>query len=486
MLVRTVAPEAVATPAPPSTEAVELDSAAIDLSCRLPVVFLAASGAAWLVLGLLFSLISSIKLHGPGFLADTAWLTIGRIRPAGNNAILYGFASQAAVAVAVWLLCRLGGNRLVLPRLITAGGVIWNAGLTLGILGILAGASTGFEFLEMPVFAWPILFTGYLFMGVGALVTFHFRNRFELYPSQWFLVAALFWFPWVYSAANLLLLHWPVRGVLQAVVNAWFTHSFLWLWLGFVGIAAISYFVPRLLGRHLKTWTLMIFAFWILLAFTSFGSTVQLVGGPVPVWITSAGIAANMLVALGILILAAVWHRTAAGAYSVAWRAPVLRFFVFGAAAFVLAAALWIILGLREVSALTRLTYTDVAQRQLAIHGFIGVTLLGSLYYIVPRVLGSAWTKPARINLQFWLYAGGAALVFVALGIGGLVHGAKLNDPSVSMVNAIKATIPFVGMSTLGYLAMLAGEWLFLWQIVLLLKAECAGCCAEFIKEVRS
>jgi len=479
------APAATA-PTPLDTLEPPASPAEIDASCRLPVLFLSASGAIWLVIGLLLTVISSVKMHAPGFLADTAWLTVGRIRPAANNAILYGFAAQVTIAVALWLFCRLGGNRLVLPRLITLGGAIWNAGLTLGILAILGGASTGFEWLEMPRYVWPLLFFGYIFMGVSAVVAFHGRNRLELYPAHWFLLAALFWFPWAYSAANLLLLRWPVRGVMQTVVDVWFTHSFLWIFLGFTALASIIYFIPKLLGRPLKTWALTVFAFWMLLLFSSFGATAQLSGGPVPAWIASIGIGANIMAAVGIITVAVVLHSTAAGAYGVAWNNLVLKFIVFAAGSFLVASLGGILLGLREVSWLTRLTYTEVAQRHLAIHGFVGMALFGSLYYIVPRVLQQPWPTPKWVGAQFWLFGGGAALVFLALGFGGLLHGAKLNDPSVPMVNVIKSTIPFVGMATLGYTAMLFGAGLFLVHLARLLKEGMAGCCAGFIKEVRS
>ena len=425
-------------------------------------------------------------MHGPGFFSDIAWLTVGRVRPAASNAIVYGFAAQVAIAVALWILCRLGGNRLVLPRLITFGAAIWNFGVALGIIGILAGASTGFEWLEMPGYVWPLVFFAYFFMGASAVVAFHGRHRSELYPAHWFLLAALFWFPWVYSAANLLLLRWPIRGVMQSVVNVWFTHSLLWIYLGFTALAAIFYFVPKLLGRPLKSWALTAFAFWILLLFVSLGSTAQLSGGPVPAWISSVGIAANMMAAVGIIVVAVVWHSTAAGAYSVAWGNLVLKFILFAAGSFLVASLSGILLGLREVSWLTRLTYIEVAQRHLALHGFVSMALFGSLYYIVPRLLQRPWPTPKWVGLQFWLFGGGAALVFLSLGVGGVIHGSKLNDASVPMVNVIKATTPFVGMATLGYTAMLAGAGLFALHLARILKEEMSGCCEGFIREVRS
>src|ERR1035438_2598749 len=63
----------------------------IDVSCRLPLVVLFLCAAVWLVLGSAFALIASLKFHAPGLLADCAWLTYGRVRPAGFNCLLYGF-----------------------------------------------------------------------------------------------------------------------------------------------------------------------------------------------------------------------------------------------------------------------------------------------------------------------------------------------------------------------------------------------------------
>src|SRR5216110_329549 len=82
--------------------------AEIDASCRWPILTVFVGALIWLVLNSVLGLITSIKLHAPGFLANCSWLSYGRVSPAQTNALMFGFALQAAVAVAVWLLCRLG------------------------------------------------------------------------------------------------------------------------------------------------------------------------------------------------------------------------------------------------------------------------------------------------------------------------------------------------------------------------------------------
>src|ERR1035438_3708619 len=122
----------------------------IDASCRLPMVVLFLCAAVWLVIASASALIASLKFHAPGFLADCAWLTYGRVRPAGFNCLLYGFCMQAGLGVALWLLARLGRTGLALPGLVTVGAGCWNVGVTAGVWGILGGGSSGFENLEMP------------------------------------------------------------------------------------------------------------------------------------------------------------------------------------------------------------------------------------------------------------------------------------------------------------------------------------------------
>src|SRR5947207_3240449 len=113
----------------------------IDASCRLPLLVLFVSSAIWLVIGSAFALIASIKFHSPNFLADCPLFTYGRVWPACANSMLYGFSLQAGFGVAIWLFARLGRTVLVQPLLLTLGVKLWNLGVTVGIVGILAGQS---------------------------------------------------------------------------------------------------------------------------------------------------------------------------------------------------------------------------------------------------------------------------------------------------------------------------------------------------------
>src|SRR5213075_56366 len=151
--------------------------AAIDASCRVPVLVLFGCAVVWLVTASVLALIASLKFHMPQLLADCPWFTYGRLQPMEMNALIYGFAAQAALGTSLWMIVRLGRTRLVQPGCVVAGALLWNVGVKIGILGIQIGDSTDFEWLEMPGYASPILFVGYAMIGVCGLLTFHQRRE---------------------------------------------------------------------------------------------------------------------------------------------------------------------------------------------------------------------------------------------------------------------------------------------------------------------
>src|SRR4051812_46211358 len=253
----------------PANKTSEVVVSAGDTSCRLPLLTMFIGASKWLLVGSVFGLIASIKFHSPNFLADCAWLTYGRVWPAAMNMLLYGFCMQAGLGIVLWLFTRLGRVPLAQGGVIIMGVYLMNFGVLAGVIGILTGDSTGFEHLEIPRYGALLVFLGYLLIGLFATVTFYQRTERVLFPSQWFLLTALFWFAWIYSTANLLVVVFPVRGVAQSVIAWWYGNNFTYLWLGLVGLASIFYFLPKELNRELPSRHLALFTFWTLILFGS-------------------------------------------------------------------------------------------------------------------------------------------------------------------------------------------------------------------------
>lgn len=436
----------------------------IDVSCRTPLLVLFISAAVWLVIGSVFALIASLKFHSPNILADCPWLTYGRVRPVANNCLLYGFCLQTGLGVGLWLLARLGGAPLAQAWLVTLGAKLWNLGVTVGVIGILAGDATGFENLELPPYAALILFLGYLLVAVWSLLTFHQRRERQLYVSQWFLFAALFWFPWIYSTANLLLVTFPLRGAAQAVVAWWYSDNLLVVWLGLVGLAAIFYFVPKLTNRELHSRYLALFAFWALILFGSWGGIPN--SAPLPAWMPALSTVATVLTLFAILTVVLNIYGTLEGNCSKLLAGPTLNFIGFGVIAFIVAGLMNALGSFSQISRVTNFTWFTPAQTYLNVYGFFAMTMFGAIYYILPCLTGIEFPSPKLVRAHFWVAAIGILLIVVPLATGGILQGYKLQNPSVAFMDILKSTLPFLRVSTIGDLLLLLGHLIFLGNIV--------------------
>lgn len=441
----------------------------IDASCRVPVLLLFISAATWLLVASVLGILASIKFHKASFLGDSAWLTYGRIHPASLNSLIYGFAIPAGLGVAAWIVSHLGRTKLAMAPLVVAGGIAWNLGVTLGVLGIFMGDSTGYEWLELPRYSSGILFFAYLAIGLGLMVTFRLRRERQFYISQWFVLAAAFWFPWIYSTAQLLLVVKPVRGVMQTIINWWYVNNLTTIWLGFIGLATIFYFIPKLKNRPLSSHYTAVFAFWALAIFGSWAGIPA--GSPLPAWIPALSTTAAVFTIIPILAVALNIRGTlTAPQNGKGETSSLLKFFKFGAIAYVLAGLIAAIGSIPKVSEITHFTWLLPAQVQLLVYGFFAMVMFGAIYYITPRLL-QAEVCAKGIKIHFWLAMLGVVIYVVALGVGGVKQGLELNQPGskLDFLGVLKTTIPFLRASTMGDLLMALGNLIFLLNLVGLL-----------------
>lgn len=443
--------------------------AEIDASCRVPVLFFVISGLLWLLAGTALALIASIKLHTPGFLASWEFLTFGRVRPAHLNTVIYGFASQTGIGVTLWLMCRLCRVPFVAPGLATVAAFFWNIGLTVGVVGILIGDSTSIEWLELPRYSTPILFFSYALVAVWAIITFRLRREQHLYVSQWYLLAAILWFPWLYATAQIMLLIEPVRGVVQAAVNWWFAHNVLGLWFTPIGLASIYYFIPKVIGRPIHSYYLSVLGFWSLALFYNWNGLHHLIGGPMPAWMITVSIVASVMMLIPVTTVAINHHMTMWGHFGKLRHSPTLRFVVVGALCYTATSLQGIANSLRSYSEVVHFTHHTIAHAHLGLYGFFTMVMFGSLYYIIPRITQREWPSLGLVSVHFWACFLGLVLYVVPLSLGGILQGLAMNDASVPFLKVVEGTLPWLKLRTFAGLLLGLGHVAFIGNLVWLL-----------------
>jgi cytochrome c oxidase cbb3-type subunit 1 len=441
----------------------------VDRSCRGPVLFFFTTGLLWLLLGTLFGFLASFKMHSPELLADYPWLTWGRVRMAHLNAVIYGWASLSGIGVAIWLMGRLCRQRLQGVPICIAAGVLWNLAVAIGIVGILAGHSTSVEWLEFPGYAVPPLVVGFVLVSIWGVIMFRKRRPGHVYVSQWYLFAALFWFPWLYSTAQLIIQHLPIRGVVIGAVNWWYGHNVLGLWFTPIGLAAAYYFIPKVIGRPVHSYYLSALGFWTLALFYSWNGMHHLIGGPYPAWLITASVVASMMMIIPVLTVAINHHMTMRGNFHMLAVSPTLRFVVFGAMAYTLVSLQGILMAFRSFNKITHFTHYTVGHSHLGLYAFYTMIIFGAMYYIVPRLVGCEWRWPSMIKLHFWLAAYGILVMVGVLTVAGFAQGAALLNLDYTFMDTVNLTKPYLVARSFSGVALAVAHFVFFGHFMMML-----------------
>jgi cytochrome c oxidase cbb3-type subunit I len=434
----------------------------IDASCRVPLLALFGGAAVWLVVGLALSLAAIMTFHKPDLFADFAWLTYGRVQPAANDALLYGFCIPAALGVVLWIFARLSQTQLLLPLVPVAAANIWHFGVLIGVVAILIGDSTGYAWLEFPRGSSVLLFVAFLLIAISAVATFGQRKKRELQPAHWFLLAALLWFPWIYLTANVFLAsHHPVRGVSQAVIDWWFSNNLVFVWLALVGIGTALHFLPKFAGRPLQGRYMSLFVFCTLMLFGTWCGIPQ--GAPVPAWMPALSSVASLLLVVPLIAITAFVAKALRGAGQNETRSKggPFGYIRFGMTAFILSSLMLMASSCPQFSRVTEFTWFGPAQMQLQILGFFTMMICGAIYELLPRIMNFELPYPKFVRLQYWLFGLGIVLWVGSLAVGGVEQGIKLNNSSIAFADTTATALIFLRLGTLGLLLLLVGSLLF-------------------------
>ena len=438
----------------------------IDASAKWPVLVFFGSALVWLLVGGAMQLAAAIQLHTPAFLAECEWFTHGRLAPAAQNALVYGWGMNAGFGFGLWLMARLSATTLRHGGWLFVAAKFWNIGVTLGVIGILGGYSTSFELLEMPRFVTLILLAGYALIGVWAVTTFSIRNTENVFASQWYIFGAAFWFPWLYAIAQVMLFKAPVRGALQPVVNAWYVHGLYGLWFVPLALAAAYYFLPKILGKPIAHYYLAPLAFWWLALTTGFAGGSRLIGAPVPVWISTLGAVANYLLVVPVVIIGLNLFGTLAGRYRTLNGSMTLRFILLSMVGFLLASAFNLAFSLRGFAQVALFTLLSGLRDWLILYACFSTAMFGAAYFILPRLTEKEWRSPALVKAHYLATALGILVLTLGLAYAGWEQGQRLNSFEVPFAQITDGLAGWLVLQSVVFGLLLVGHIAFLINFV--------------------
>jgi len=441
----------------------------IDTSARWPLLLLLGSGLTWLVISGVFALIASIQLHSPQFLADFEWFTHGRTQAMRESAFIYGWAANAGLAVALWVLGRLGGSPLRAGNWVVVGTLFWNLGLLAGLVGIAIGDMTSFSMLQLPKYVQFLMLFSYATIAISGVLAWGGRRTDGTYVSQWYAVAALFAFPWLFSAAQVVLLWSPARGTVQAIAAGWYAQGAWTLWLAPMALAGAYYIVPKTSGRVLPSYDFASLGFWTLLFVGAWTGGRHLIGGPVPAWVSTVGVVAAGLLLFHYLIVFLNLRIVTSSEGNAA------RFIRFGIMVYLLVGLLDMITSFRVVAVQTQFTFLATALEQLGLYGALSMMFFGAIYYMVPRIVGAPWASGGMITGHRVIVMLGIVLLIGGLAGAGMMQAGDLLNPNASFVAIIeRIRVPLL-VATAAQIVLISANLLLLVNFLKTASANVSG-----------
>jgi len=442
--------------------------ASIDRSLRHPVMFFFTSGAAWLAVAILLGIVSNAKVTAPDYLGDCSWFTYGRVFAAHQAALIYGWGCQAAFGMMIWLMARLSRQTCRNAGTILVAGHVWNFALSLGIIGIMAGGGTGMSWMEMPSFAWMPMLLAYIGIAIWSMVQFKVRPAGHTYISQWYLLAALIWFPWFFGSSHFLVHGFGGSPLGAAGVNAWFRSAILLLFFAPVAIGMAYYLVPKVLGRPVYNYSLSLIGFWTLAIVSPWAGLQKLTGAPIPNFLPYLGAFAAILFAVPAAMAGINLLKTAATDMKTVNESPTLRFTVWGLIFLLVFGLASVVLNAPKVLSITQFTISGYGFEVLGIYGVFSFIAFGAIYFIVPRITRREWLSKRLIKMHFFLSVYGVSVVVLVALFGGLMQGVGQEDFTQPWYNAAGFASPYALAATVAWSFLLISNIFFFLHLTLM------------------
>ena len=437
----------------------------------------AVAAVVWGVVGMLVGVVIAAQLLFPELNFDTPWLSYGRLRPLHTNAVIFAFGGCALFATSYYVVQRTSQVRLVSDSLAAFTFWGWQAVIVLAAVTLPLGITSSKEYAELE---WPIdvliavVWIAYAIVFFGTIAR---RKVSHIYVANWFFGAYILTIALLHivNSAAVPVSFWKsysaYAGVQDAMVQWWYGHNAVGFFLtaGFLGM--MYYFIPKQAGRPIYSYRLSVVHFWALIFTYMWAGPHHLHYTALPDWTQSLGMIFSLILLApswggminGIMTLSGAWHKLRTD--------PILKFLIVSLSFYGMATFEGPMMSIKTVNALSHYTDWTVGHVHAGALGWVGLITMGSLYYLIPRMVGRVEMYSVKaISLHFWISTVGIVLYISAMWIAGVMQGlmwrAVSEDGTLTytFAESVKATYPFYAIRLAGGVLYLAGMVVMAWN----------------------
>ena len=383
------------------------------------------TSAAWFAAATSFGLIGAGYLIAPDFLANIEYIHFGRVRPMHINAVLFGFITPGLLAAAFYYFPKLLRTELFSEKLGVFSAIFWNITVLAGVIAISLGHTQGREYAELPWTVDIMVVISFALVVINILMTIRRRREPILFVSVWYATAAVILTSLTYCLGNVI---WkPDTGALLGIPDAillWFYgHNIFGLLLTPMGLGIAYYVLPIATRSPLYSHTLSLLGFWSLIIVYTHIGTHHLLQVPVPTWLKTISIVDSVAMVIPVMIvLVNLWYTVKGKLGDI--HADIGAKFVFtGTIYYFFVNIQGSMMALPHVQRITHFNNWVVGHAHIGVLGFAGVTALGGMYFILPRITGKPLYSRFLADVQYWLVLIGITGFAVVLTTVGLIQG---------------------------------------------------------------
>ncbi len=437
----------------------------------------AAMTVIWGVIGMLVGVFIAAQLYWPALNFDLPWLSYGRLRPLHTNAVIFAFGGSGLFATSYYCVQRTCHARLFSDKLAAFTFWGWQLVIVLAAVTLPLGLTQGKEYAELE---WPIdllitaVWVAYAVVFFGTLAKRKIRH---IFVANWFFAAYIITVALLHIFNNLSL---PVTlgksysvytGAVDAMVQWWYGHNAVGFFLTTAFLGMMYYFVPKQAGRPVYSYRLSVVHFWALISIYMWAGPHHLMYTALPDWVQSLGMVFSLI------LLAPSWGgmingmMTLSGAWEKLRTDPILKFMIVALSFYGMSTFEGPMMSIKTVNALSHYTDWTVGHVHSGALGWVAMITIGSIYSLLPRVLGLKEMYSTRlIEQHFWVHTIGVVFYIASMWIAGVTQGLMwraTNDDGTltyTFVESLVATYPYYLGRLLGGVLCLSGMLLMLYN----------------------
>jgi cbb3-type cytochrome c oxidase subunit I len=425
------------------------------------------AASLWLVFGVLMGLILAIQFVFPNFLRGVSWLVFSRLRQAHVNTVLFAWLSGGMMGIWLYIVPQLTGRKLWSEPLGNLTALLWNVAIVFGVIQLLRAETQSREYAEL---IWPVDIAVMVVLALNLIniyVTIAHRVERKLYVSLWYVTGTVIWFPLLYFIGNVM---WnpptgALTGIDDTIFNWFYGHNVLGLWFTTGLLPVMYYIVPRETRTPLYSHFLSLIAFWgIAFFYTGVGGH-HLLWAPIPYWLKTIAVADSIGMILPVVAFMMNLFLTMRGNWNRFITSIPLRYVVTGWAAYVLVSFQGSHQAIRNINLLTHFTQYVPGHAHLSLLFFAASTVVGAIYYIIPRIWNCQLFSRRLANVQYALYVVGFTFFFGGFLLTGLTQGTNWVHQGLPVWSVLPGLRPYMSLRATGGMLIVISFILFAYNV---------------------